>query len=108
MALNKAVVQGIHRYLENPDTKILHKMVVTGSIFRYLEYQDQLGQDVCDKLVDHLTIHLKTLDNKILIKLYEVLGKGLISSKSFGALLSNSIGKSFLKPKPSMRSSYYG
>lgn len=107
MALNKSVVNAIHRYLENPDTKTLHKMVVTGSIFRYLEYQEQLGSHVCDQLVEHLTVHLKTLDNKILIKLYEVLGKGFISSKSFGSLLSKSIGASFLKPKPSARTSYY-
>lgn len=107
MALNKAVVKAVHRFLDNPDPKTLHGMVVTGSVFRYLEHQDQLGVSACEKLLGHLREHLQTLDNSTLLQLYSALGRGFVGSSTFATLLGRSVGQSFLPPRPSMRMTSY-
>lgn len=104
MALNKAVVKSIHHFLENPDDKVLHGLVVTGSIFRYLDYQEQLGVSVCDQLLQHISDYLKKLDNATLIKLYAAFGRGFISAANFSRIVSK---QSVLKGKPSQRSAYF-
>lgn len=107
MALNKAVVKSIHRFLDQPDPKTLHGMVTTGSIFRYLEYQEQLGVAACNQLLGHLSDHLQTLDNNTLLKLYSAVGRGFVGSKTFATLLGKSVGTSFLPPRPSVRTASY-
>jgi len=107
MSLNKAVVNAIHRFLDSPDPDTLHKMTTTGSIFRYLQHQDQLGVHACNQLFKHLGEHLKTLDHKTLMNLYKVLDRGFIGGKAFSTLVTKSMGESLLNKKPSIRTTCY-
>jgi len=105
--LNKAVVNSIHRLVQSPDPKEVRGLITTGSIFRYLECQEQLGEEVCEKLSQLLKEELKAIDAGTLIKVYSAMSKGYFSTKPFATQITNTARSTILKKAPSQRSGVY-
>lgn len=75
MRLNKAVVASVQEFLKDPQEKAAVRMIASGSIFRYLECQDQLGVEACDQLVVVLNQYIDKLSHQERFALYRVLSR---------------------------------
>lgn len=79
MILNKKVVAAIHRFVANPDRDTMIKLIKTGTIFRYLTCQAQLGEKVIDQLTKSFEEALPYVNQKDLMCVYRALNRGLVS-----------------------------
>lgn len=105
MKLNKMVVAAILRLVENPNQGVILNLIRTGSIFRYLACQEQLGKETCDALQKMVEENISKLPSSELINVYRAVNRGLVGS----AYLINYVDviKSRASAKPSSRMSVY-